>query len=77
LQGAVKVNFPDLGSVVGRTSCKVFNVRREEDTRYVSVVGGKLGHSHDLCLFAVLEQLPDKDFALASISLHSEFHWEE
>ena len=46
----------------------MLDVRREEDAVDILGVGFEMGDGHELRFFAVLEEVPDEDGSLVSIS---------
>jgi len=46
----------------------VLDIGREEDAGYVVFVGGEMGYWDEGGLFAVLEEVPDVDIALAMLN---------
>jgi hypothetical protein len=66
--GVEILDLPDLCGVVGATSREVLDVGGEQDAGYVFVVSFEVGDGHELGLFAVLDEMPDVDVALYSVS---------
>ena len=62
------VDRPDAGVVIGAAGCEVADVRREEDTRHVAIVGFELGDGYEFGFFTVrihsLVDTPDEYVAL-------------
>jgi hypothetical protein len=62
--GVKILDLPDLGGVVGGAGREMLDIRREQYTKKVIVMGLKMGHRNKLGLLAVLQEAPDEYTAL-------------
>lgn len=74
-QHALEVlDFPNLGCVVCRAGCEVFDIGGEKDSGYVVLMGVKVGNRDEGSFFAVLEEMPNIDIALYELSAGVQRH---
>jgi hypothetical protein len=57
-------DLPDPGCMIGTTGCEMLDIRGEENSGDILVVGFEVGDGHELSFLAVLEEMPDEDIAL-------------
>jgi hypothetical protein len=64
----ISIEVPDLSSVIGSTGSQVLNVRREQNTGQVILVGLESADGDNASSFVSLDHAPEVDISLPGVS---------